>query len=172
MKSLTLKSLVLAASLAFASVSANAAFTVSGDLDSSDTAELYSFLGTSLTPSFSDYITVSFDGLRDFVGTISGNSPGGTIDFSVFNIVSSTDITDTIATGTIDNGAVKFAFADLTGTTFGGTYLLHIAGTKTGASASYTGSLSAISPVPEAETYSMMLAGLGLMGFVARRRKV
>jgi hypothetical protein len=26
-------------------------------------------------------------------------------------------------------------------------------------------------PVPEAETYAMMLAGLGLVGFMARRRK-
>jgi len=26
-------------------------------------------------------------------------------------------------------------------------------------------------PIPEPETYAMMLAGLGLMGFVARRRK-
>ena len=29
----------------------------------------------------------------------------------------------------------------------------------------------AVTPVPEAETYAMMLAGLGLMGVVARRRK-
>jgi hypothetical protein len=28
-----------------------------------------------------------------------------------------------------------------------------------------------IAPVPEPETYAMLLAGLGLMGFVARRRK-
>jgi hypothetical protein len=28
-----------------------------------------------------------------------------------------------------------------------------------------------ISPVPEAETYAMMLAGLGLVGFAAARRK-
>jgi len=28
-----------------------------------------------------------------------------------------------------------------------------------------------VTPVPEAETYAMMLAGLGLVGFVARRRK-
>ncbi|OZA40599.1 MAG: hypothetical protein B7X81_14865 [Hydrogenophilales bacterium 17-61-76] len=28
-----------------------------------------------------------------------------------------------------------------------------------------------ISPVPEAETYAMMLAGLGLVGFAASRRK-
>ena len=28
-----------------------------------------------------------------------------------------------------------------------------------------------MAPIPEPETYAMMLAGLGLMGFVARRRK-
>jgi probable HAF family extracellular repeat protein len=31
--------------------------------------------------------------------------------------------------------------------------------------------LLSVTAVPEAETYAMMLAGLGLMGFVARRRK-
>jgi hypothetical protein len=28
-----------------------------------------------------------------------------------------------------------------------------------------------INPIPEPETYALMLAGLGAMGFVARRRK-
>ncbi len=32
--------------------------------------------------------------------------------------------------------------------------------------------LTATSPVPEPETYAMMLAGLGLLGFAARRKKV
>lgn len=44
----------------------------------------------------------------------------------------------------------------------------------TGTSDSYGGSLDAVSimtPVPEPEIYAMMAAGLGLMGFVARRRK-
>lgn len=34
-----------------------------------------------------------------------------------------------------------------------------------------TQDLAVFAPVPEPETYAMMLAGLGLMGFVARRRK-
>ncbi len=29
-----------------------------------------------------------------------------------------------------------------------------------------------IGPIPEPETYAMMLAGLGLVGFIARRRKI
>lgn len=34
-----------------------------------------------------------------------------------------------------------------------------------------SGYLGATAPIPEAETYAMLLAGLGLMGFVARRRR-
>ena len=35
----------------------------------------------------------------------------------------------------------------------------------------YNASASIFAPVPEPETYAMLIAGLGLMGFVARRRK-
>jgi len=35
----------------------------------------------------------------------------------------------------------------------------------------YSTGVAAVTPVPEAETYAMMLAGLALMGVVARRRK-
>jgi hypothetical protein len=35
-----------------------------------------------------------------------------------------------------------------------------------------TGNVASLAnPIPEPETYAMMLAGLGLMGFMARRRK-
>ena len=43
-----------------------------------------------------------------------------------------------------------------------------------GTSDSYGGSLDAVSltsPVPEPETYALLLAGLGLLGFAARRRR-
>jgi hypothetical protein len=33
------------------------------------------------------------------------------------------------------------------------------------------GAVSQVSPIPEPETYAMLLAGLGLLGFEARRRK-
>jgi PEP-CTERM motif len=53
-----------------------------------------------------------------------------------------------------------------------GTYTLQIRGTVSGSSGgSYAGVLNLTNPVPEPETYAMMLAGLGLMGFMSRRRK-
>jgi hypothetical protein len=52
-----------------------------------------------------------------------------------------------------------------------GDYTLQIRGTVTGsAGGSYAGVLN-LTPVPEAETYAMFLAGLGLMGLISRRRK-
>ena len=48
----------------------------------------------------------------------------------------------------------------------------NVIGTQVGANpvrGSYTG-LVEILPVPEPESYALFLAGLGLMGFIARRR--
>lgn len=54
-----------------------------------------------------------------------------------------------------------------------GGYELHISGTPilAGLNHSTFDMRFEVSPVPEPETYGMMLAGLGLMGYVARRRK-
>lgn len=49
------------------------------------------------------------------------------------------------------------------------TYTLAVNGTSVGDSR-YT-TIVQLAPVPEPETYAMLLAGLGVMGFVARRRK-
>ncbi len=45
--------------------------------------------------------------------------------------------------------------------------VIQINGGATGA----IGSTTVMTPVPEPETYALMLAGLGAMGFVTRRRK-
>ncbi len=55
-----------------------------------------------------------------------------------------------------------------------GAYDLRVMGTLAGSSGFFNASVnfnSVAAPIPEPETYAMMLAGLGLMGFVARRRK-
>lgn len=54
-----------------------------------------------------------------------------------------------------------------------GSYTLQIKGTVAGLSGgSYAGVLNIANPVPEAESYAMLLAGLGVISFVSRRRKV
>jgi hypothetical protein len=53
-----------------------------------------------------------------------------------------------------------------------GNYYLQVSGNLVGTtSASFGGAVQMAAPVPEPETYGMMLAGLGVLGFLARRRK-
>jgi hypothetical protein len=50
-------------------------------------------------------------------------------------------------------------------------YQLRVAGVLTGNfGGGYSGHLAAVPLIPEPETYALLLAGLGLLGFVARRR--
>lgn len=51
-----------------------------------------------------------------------------------------------------------------------GSYSLAFTATTTSVVAMYSGAIS-VTPVPEAETYALALAGLGVVGLVAARRK-
>lgn len=51
----------------------------------------------------------------------------------------------------------------------GGNYYVEVTGQVLGKNSSYGAEMS-LTPVPEAETYAMMLGGLGLIGAIARRR--
>lgn len=63
---------------------------------------------------------------------------------------------------------LDFSVAALTA----GSYHLDVSGTVTGLVGGMYGGAINVTPVPEAKTYSMMLVGLGLMGFIARRRRL
>ena len=57
------------------------------------------------------------------------------------------------------------------GATPGGNYYIAVGGVTNGAQGGiYNGAIS-VTAVPEPETYAMMLAGLGAIGFLARRRR-
>ena len=164
MISFKLRTLVLVAGFVAASLSTSAGAT--GVITA--TSDGYTFSGFSVAGVIDDYLAFTVTS-SELVGTLSGSvksKAGNSITFTQFDIV---DAAHTVLIdGTTTAGVFK-AFGDLDGTVGAGSYFLHIAGTSVGSS-QYAGTLS-VSAVPEPETYGMMLAGLGLMGFVASRRK-
>lgn len=100
------------------------------------------------------------------IGTTNANNPEGKFDFgfifdSVGNELTSGETVSWTATG--------FNFSQVTSGSLG-SFALRIQGEGQGSNGNgwYGATLAA---VPEPETYAMMLAGLGLIGFVARRRQ-
>jgi hypothetical protein len=162
-----LKSLLLAATLAFSSAAALAA-PVPTYIDVTVTGS-----GPTWTAEYGASHTAG-----DFIDvyTFLPSSVTGLTDISFYNFARSTAFNITFTGAELsgvpipytNSGGVGFSFGGLIAD-FTGPLVLTISGTS-GATGSYAGTLN-VSAVPEPETYAMMLGGLGLLGFMARRRK-
>lgn len=134
---------------------------------------------SSGTGIISDTFTFSIDAAADAVGTTTENGTWG--GFLGLHLTGA-DVTSVTLYDTSANVVAKFlqglANLDLTPASFSfsnlaaGSYTLLVNGVS-GTGGSYTVNLSTLakaSAVPEPEAYAMMLAGLGLVGFAARRK--
>jgi hypothetical protein len=65
------------------------------------------------------------------------------------------------------SGDVSYSFGALAG----GSYFYEVTGTGTGTNGGFYSLSSAITPVPEPEVLTLMLAGLGMVGFMTHRRR-
>jgi hypothetical protein len=113
--------------------------------------------------SFTDTFTFSPDVSLSLVDALLHNSG--------FSKVLNIDFTSVTLNGyalNIQNGVFDYAFTEQQ-LSLQGALVLSVSG-LTGGNASYAGTINVL-PVPEPETYALMLGGLGLVGFVARRRK-
>jgi len=88
--------------------------------------------------------------INNFAATISGGSLGGPVAFA-----------PTVAS--------SFQTLDWAGKLNTGSYTINVTG-KAGANQTRYSMLVDVTPVPEPETYALMIAGLAGVGFAARRR--
>lgn len=173
MKTMTIKKMALVLGILCSSaITAHAtSLPISSDLNPAPNAEQYQF-STQLsgTGSFSDVVNFSAVPFRNLSASVSGTEQNY-ITFSTFDLYSSAT-NSLIAVGTVGSFGT-IAFGGVTSGSLGGDYFLKIIGTNSGEglnSGSYNGNITMTAAVPEPESYAMFLSGIGLMGFIARRR--
>lgn len=98
--------------------------------------------------------------------SITGNAKNG-LDITAFNLI---DSTGSLFGGTLLSTGATDQWSLSTSSLTAGAYTIQIKGSILSNAAGRYSANIALAPVPEPETYAMMLAGLGLLGFTARRR--
>lgn len=114
------------------------------------------------------FVEASFDGVANYAG-LSGATyaPGATLFSNSALFSDAATLSLFSGTGAVHANLAGTASSEFNGTS-GNTKSLSVTSFNGYANVTYT---YVATPVPEPETYAMLLAGLGLMGVVARRRK-
>ena len=165
MKKTMLRSLIVTGlALAFSGAIAG---TAGGSQQNSTVISAGAFQQTFLVTTdakYNDNGAISIVGLQSLFGNLGLNL------YSASNV----SLTGALASETI-GGNEKVGFQDKKADwnlAPSSSYILQVSGTALESNASYRllGSQLQITPVPEPETYSMLLAGLGVIGAIALRR--
>lgn len=136
---------------------------------------LFVGLARTATGSFEEYANFTVDALSD----VSGSANSYALNFMGIDVLGIDGLTIQLWDNNHPGGSTLFStFAgnNLTnsiGTLSAGQYHLDISGVfgRNAMGGQYSVALNAVPAVPEPQTYALMLAGLGVVGFVARRRR-
>ena len=131
-----------------------------------------SFVAADYGSSFSDLYTFDLSTASQSVGTtVTIDLSVGPLTFQLSNMaIRLTDSTGA-TTFAMDNSMDASGALQLSANLSAGTaYRFLVTGDVAGTSGGGYGGVLLAAPIPEADTYAMMLAGLGLVGFMARRR--
>lgn len=123
--------------------------------------------------TFSDHFTFSVSGtpsnLDAIVSSISRTASTG-LDITGLSLYTAGNTLVKAGTS-LHSGMIDVWTLSTTSPLVAGNYYLQISGALvSNTSGSYGGAMM-LAPVPEPETYGMMLAGLGVVGFIAARRR-
>jgi len=156
---------VLAVSLATSAFAASATTFAIGTLP---IAPLVYSNTKAVTGAFEDLYTFMFPASG---ATASGSAVSINIDpiLSITNIQVSlfTNANSFVASGPVGNSSVVFNTALIPGNS----YYYKLTGTATGTGGGTYSFLASAAPVPEPATYALMAMGVGVIGFLANRRR-
>lgn len=125
---------------------------------------------------FIDNYTFTLAGANDLSSLVTSliAAPNSGLIITGFNLLSNNSVVLAGHQNLVDFDAADQAWSfDSTHPLSGGNYTLQVRGYAADTTAgSYSGNIGIAAAVPEPETVAMLLAGLGLIGVVSRRRKV
>lgn len=168
------KSLIAAAALAACSLGAQAQIVV--PWGNHDPAELGGtlFFGTGSSFAFEVIYTFSLSGLSNLLAVGVTNDAPGVFDITgasaqLFLSNGNANFNDDtlVSSFSFDSTAVVNNFSNLAP----GAYFYKVAGQVTGPSGGSYLLSSSLTPVPEPGSLAMLMAGLGVVGLLARRRR-
>jgi hypothetical protein len=175
------KSLIAAIVLASASLGSSAVMaadistTPAQALDLVGTSAFFgdAFAGNNLGNTFADQFTFAVTGTvpTNFDAIVSSISRAADVGLDITGLSLFTSGGTQIASGTsLQSGAID-VWTLTSNNLSAGNYYVQVSGSLVSNTSGAFGGAVMLAPVPEPETYGMMLAGLGLVGFLARRRK-
>jgi hypothetical protein len=178
-----MKKSLIAAAVVFATASFGSvamAQTVVGNtpqvLDLSDGSAFFgdTFAAGNAGATFDDHFTFSVTGTSgwNFDGIVASISRSADTGLDITGLSLYTSGNTLVSAGSQMSSGIFDIWTLSSSNLSAGDYYLAVSGNLVSDNAaSFGGAVSLAAPVPEPETYGMMLAGLGVLGYMARRRK-